>query len=117
MNLLIDENIARPIVERLLLDGHALTLAVDLAPGQPDTAILALGQRLGAIVVTEDTDFGELVMRQRQASAGVVPLRLSGMARSAQPDYVAQMVRAHAASLADHFTVLTPTSARIRPLP
>jgi predicted nuclease of predicted toxin-antitoxin system len=117
VNLLIDGNIARPIIERLRLDGHTLTLAVDVALGQPDTEILAWSRRLGAPVVTEDTDFGELVMHQRVPSAGVIPLRLSGMVRGAQPDYVAQMLDAHASSLPDHFTVLMPASVRIRPLP
>jgi predicted nuclease of predicted toxin-antitoxin system len=117
VNLLIDENIARPIVDRLRLDGHALTLVVDVALGQPDTAVLALGHQLGALVVTEDTDFGELVMRQHLPSAGVILLRLSGLARGAQPDYVAQMLIVHAASLAGHLTVIMPASVRIRPLP
>ena len=117
MNLLIDESIGRPIVERLRHDGHTLTLAEEVAADRPDTEILALAQRLGAVVLTEDTDFGELVMHQHLPSAGVILVRLSGMARAAQPEYVAQALAPHETALPGRFTVLMPSSIRIRPLP
>lgn len=117
MNLVIDENIARPIVERLRLEGHTFTLAADHVAGHPDTDVLALAHALGAVVLTEDTDFGDLVMRQRLPSTGVILLRLSGMARALQPEYVARMLAAQGMHMENAFTVLTPTAARIRPLP
>jgi predicted nuclease of predicted toxin-antitoxin system len=117
MKLFIDENVSRLVVDRLRVDGHDLTLAQDVAFGRPDRELLALALQLGAIILTEDTDFGELVMRERLASAGVILLRLSGMARSLQPDYIAQTLAVHAAALPDAFTVVTPTNVRIRPLP
>ena len=116
MNLVTDENIARPVVERLRLDGHQLTLAADHVPGQPDTDVLALALGFGAVVLTEDTDFGTLVMRQRLPSSGVILLRLSGMARALQPEYVARMLATHGTSLENAFTVLSPTAVRTRPL-
>jgi predicted nuclease of predicted toxin-antitoxin system len=99
------------------VDGHDLTLAQDVAFGRPDRELLTLALQLGAIILTEDTDFGELVMHEHLPSAGVILLRLSGMARSLQPDYIAQTLAAHAAALPDAFTVVTPTNVRIRPLP
>lgn len=117
MKLFIDENVSRRIAERLAQDGHALVHGQDAAHGKPDTEVLALAHALGATVVTEDTDFGDLVMRQRLPSAGVILLRLSGMTRAAQPDFIAQAIAANAAALPNSFTVMTPTSVRLRPLP
>jgi predicted nuclease of predicted toxin-antitoxin system len=117
LHLLLDENISRHIEARLLLDGHRLSLARDLVPGRPDTDVLALAQRLGALVLTEDTDFGDLVLRQHLPSAGVILLRLSGLARALQPDYVAHLLTAHAAAFSGAFTVITPTGIRHRALP
>jgi predicted nuclease of predicted toxin-antitoxin system len=117
VNLLIDENIARPIVERLRQEGHTLTLAADHVAGQPDTDVLALAHALAAVVLTEDTDFGDLVMRRHVPSTGVILLRLSGMARALQPEYVARMLAVHGATLENAFTVLSPTGVRTRPLP
>jgi len=117
MKLFIDENVSRLVVDRLRVDGHDLTLAQDVAFGRPDRELLALALRLGAIILTEDTDFGELVMREQLPSAGVVLLRLSGLARSFQPDYIAQILATHAAALPGAFTVMTPAAVRVRPLP
>ena len=117
MNLLIDENVSHRIVERLRLDEHTLTLAQDVAASRQDTDVLALAQALGAIVLTEDTDFGELVMHQHLPSAGVILLRLSGVARAAQPEHVAQALAAHAERIPGSFTVIAPAGVRIRPLP
>jgi predicted nuclease of predicted toxin-antitoxin system len=86
MKLFIDQNVSRLVVDRLLLDSHDLILARDVAFGRPDRELLALALRLGAVILTEDTDFGELVIRERLPSAGVVLLRLSGLARSFQSD-------------------------------
>jgi predicted nuclease of predicted toxin-antitoxin system len=116
MKLFIDENVSRLVVNRLRVDGHDLTLAQDVAFGRPDRELLALALRLGAIILTEDTDFGALVMREQLPSAGVVLLRLSGLARF-QPDYIAQILATHAAALPGAFTVMTPAAVRVRPLP
>jgi predicted nuclease of predicted toxin-antitoxin system len=117
MKLFIDENVSRLVVDRLRLDSHDLTLAHDVAFGRPDRELLALALQLGAIILTEDTDFGELVIREGLPSAGVVLLRLSGLARSLQPDYIAQILATHSVNLPGAFTVVTPTNIRIRPLP
>jgi predicted nuclease of predicted toxin-antitoxin system len=117
VKLLIDENIGRPIVERLRWDGHMLTLAADQVPGHPDADVLALAYALDAVVLTEDTDFGDLVMRQHLPSAGVILLRLSGMPRVQQPDYVARILATHSAAMPQAFSVVTPTAVRTRPLP
>ena len=63
MNFLVDENVSRRIAERLQRDGHTVTLAQQIALGRPDHEILALAQTLAAVVLTEDNDFGDLVMR------------------------------------------------------
>jgi predicted nuclease of predicted toxin-antitoxin system len=117
MKLFIDENVSRLVVERLRLDGHDLTLAQTVAVGRPDSELLALALQVGAVILTEDTDFGELVMREQRPSAGVILLRLSGLARALQPDYIAQTLTTHAAALPGAFTVVTPTTVRIRPIP
>ena len=117
MIFFIDENISRRIAERLVRDGHTIVHGQDVALGKPDTDVLALAQSLGAIVVTEDTDFGDLVMRLHLPSAGVILLRLSGMARAIQPDFIAQAIAANAPALLNSFTVISPSSVRSRPLP
>lgn len=115
MNLLVDENVSRRIAERLQQDGHTIILGQQVAQGQPDHEVLALAQRLAAIVLTEDSDFGDLVMRQHLPAVGVILLRLSGMERSAQPDYIAQIITSNATFILGSFAVISPSGIRIRP--
>jgi predicted nuclease of predicted toxin-antitoxin system len=65
MNLFIDENASLLVVDCLRVDGHDLTLAQDAAFGRPDRELLTHALQLGAIILTNDTDLGELVMRER----------------------------------------------------
>lgn len=117
MKLVIDENISRYITDRLRHDGHTLILAQDVVQAHPDEDVLAYALQENAVVLTEDTDFGDLVLRQRLPTAGVLLLRLSGMPRAQQPDYIAQTIAAHASALPNTFAVLTRQGIRLRPVP
>lgn len=117
MKLLMDENVSWRIAERLQQDGHTVIFGQHVAAGKPDHEVLALASNIGTVVVTEDNDFGDLVIRQHLASAGVILLRLSGVDRTAQPDYIARIVAAHSVEIPGSFTVISPAGARIRPLP
>jgi predicted nuclease of predicted toxin-antitoxin system len=117
MRLLLDENVSRHIGERLRRDGHTILRCQDVAAGKPDTEVLAFAQTNNLIVVTEDTAFGDLVMRQRLPSAGVILLRLSGLERARQPDYVAQVISREVQAIPGCFTVISPTGVRTRALP
>jgi predicted nuclease of predicted toxin-antitoxin system len=59
MKLLADENIARAIVERLRQDGHDIQHVAEIASGSNDGDVLSLANREGAILLTDDKDFGD----------------------------------------------------------
>lgn len=59
MNLLADESVDRPIVERLRQDGHATLYVAELAPGVSDEDVLREANSRSALLLTEDKDFGE----------------------------------------------------------
>jgi len=61
MNLVADESVDGPIVERLRQDGHAVFYIAELDPGIDDDAVLDEANRSGALLITSDKDFGELV--------------------------------------------------------
>jgi predicted nuclease of predicted toxin-antitoxin system len=77
---------------------------------------LSVAVRLGAVLVTADKDFGELVFRLRRASGGVVLLRLSGTPSSVKIVLVVRSVEVYGAQMAGAFTVITPRSVRLRKL-
>jgi predicted nuclease of predicted toxin-antitoxin system len=114
MNLVADESIDRPIVERLRQEGHDVLDVAELAPSISDEEVLRVAIDEDALLLTADNDFGELVFRQRRVHAGVVHLRLFGISSPLKADLVAQVFKDRAAELPGAFTVITPGIVRIR---
>ena len=48
----------------------------EMAPGIMDEVVLSESRNSQSVLITADKDFGELVFRQRQASTGVLLVRL-----------------------------------------
>jgi predicted nuclease of predicted toxin-antitoxin system len=115
MNILADESVDQPIIERLRADGHDVLAVVEMEPGLPDEAVLTLANQRGALLLTADTDFGELVFRQHRLTNGVVLVRLAGLSAATKSAVVSAAIREHASELADAFTVVSPGIIRIRP--
>jgi predicted nuclease of predicted toxin-antitoxin system len=116
MKFLADENMDVAIVERLRHEGHQVWYVVEMEPGIADDEVLALANREGAILITADKDFGELVFRLRYLTTGIILIRLAGLSISAKSDIVAMTIQEHESELLSAFTVMAPTSIRIRKL-
>ena len=71
----------------------------------------------GCILITEDRDFGELVIRQRLSVRGVILLELDRLSDAAEADAVAAFVSAHADKISGNLVVIEPGRIRLRPLP
>ncbi|GAB5505431.1 MAG: hypothetical protein Rhirs2KO_05940 [Rhizobiaceae bacterium] len=63
MRFLVDECVARPLVDALRSRFDDVTYVVDEAPGTGDADIVDWAVREGRAIVTEDYDFGELAFR------------------------------------------------------
>jgi predicted nuclease of predicted toxin-antitoxin system len=68
----------------------------------------------GALLVTEDKDFGELVYRQQLVHLGIVLIRLMGLASSTKADLVFKVFEKHGQEMSNAFTVIAPGALRIR---
>jgi predicted nuclease of predicted toxin-antitoxin system len=114
MNLLADESVDKPIVDRLRQDGHAVTYMAELLPGATDDVVLQQANSQNALLLTADKDFGELVFRQRRVHSGVVLIRMPGLSTTLKTDLVAATIRSRAAEIPGAFTVISPAMVRIR---
>lgn len=114
MNLLADEGVDRPIVERLRQTGHTVLYIAEMSPGIDDGTILLQANNLGALLLTLDKDFGELVFRQELIHAGVILIRLAGLQATTKAEVVNAVLQEHHTKLLDAFTVVSPGSVRIR---
>jgi predicted nuclease of predicted toxin-antitoxin system len=115
MNFLADESVDQAIVERLRDDGHAVLAVAEMVPSLPDEAVLAQANQREDLLLTADKEFGELVFRQHQVTAGVVLIRLAGLSAAAKAGVVSAAIHEHGAELLHAFTVISPGMVRIRP--
>ncbi|MGA2724032.1 MAG: DUF5615 family PIN-like protein [Bryobacteraceae bacterium] len=114
MTFLADEGVDRQIVERLRLDGHQVAYVAEMSPGIVDEAVLMESRISASVLITADKDFGELVFRQRHASAGVLLIRLWGLGPAMKAEVVAGAIQEHGQELPGAFAVLSPGNIRIR---
>lgn len=89
MRFLADECLSRRIVEALRKNDHDVLWIGDIRPGEADEAVLERSAVESRILVTEDWDYGELVMRFRKPALGVVIVAVEG-----SPEEVAGSVAA-----------------------
>lgn len=115
MRLLADEHIGRGLLARLRGAGHAVLAVGETAPGAPDAHVLALAREQGVVLLTEDTDFGELVLRAGRPTSGVILLRLGGLSRGAAAErVVAALARLEVERIGLAGAVATVEPARVR---
>jgi len=67
----------------------------------------------GAILLTADKDFGELVFRQGKVTRGIVLVHLAGLLPAIKADIIAT-IEDHGDEFLRSFTVITSGSVRIR---
>ncbi len=114
MKFLADENVDAQIVETLRGNQHEVVYVAELAPGISDEQVLALANREGCLLLTEDKDFGELVFRMRRQSHGVILIRLAGLSSREKIEIVSTIIAAHVDELKHSFSVINSNGIRIR---
>jgi predicted nuclease of predicted toxin-antitoxin system len=119
VRLLVDENISRMLVQLLRQQGHDVVWVREDHRGLPDDQLLAIATASGRIVLTEDRDFGYLVIALRQPSIGVVIAEINGLPGTASEvaNHVAEVVSKLGAAANGWLTVIEPGRVRQRKLP
>jgi predicted nuclease of predicted toxin-antitoxin system len=118
VRILVDECVARPLVDELRRRFDDVLYVADRRPAAPDVDVLAWAVDEQRILITEDYDFGELVFhRQLRAEAvviiapGVLGVNLLEDARLA-----AERLWSAAGELQGRLTIVESKRLRQRPL-
>ncbi len=102
------------VIAQLRQEGHDVLAVAEMEPGIDDSTVLARANEAGALLVTEDKDFGELVFRQKLIHAGVILVRLAGLTVTVKGGVLSTAIREHGGEMMHAFTVLSPGAVRIR---
>src|SRR5205085_10673805 len=84
MRFLADENVARLVIERLRAGGFEVISVTETRSGAPDRDVLDAADTEDCILITEDRDFGELVVRQRLGVRDMILLELDRLSNAAE---------------------------------
>ena len=117
MRFLADENVSRFVIDRLRANGFDVMFIGEEKSGVQDREVLDTAETEGRILITEDRDFGELVIRQRLGVSGLIMLELDRLSNQAEAEAVAEVVSAHSDKLLGNLVVIEPSRVRVRPLP
>src|SRR6202022_1749695 len=99
MRFLADENVSRLVIARLRAGGFDVISVGETRSGAPDKDVLEAADAEGCILITEDHDFGELVIRQRLRVRGLILLELDRLSNATEADVVTEVVSKHSEKL------------------
>jgi predicted nuclease of predicted toxin-antitoxin system len=116
MKFVADECCDDPLVTGLRSDGHDVVYIREVAAGSDDKIVLQISADQERILLTEDKDFGELVVRLNLPTHGIVLLRMNPAESAAKLARLRFLLEAHGDQLANSFTVLDEVKVRFRRL-
>lgn len=116
MRFLTDECCHADIVTGLRADGHDVLAATEVLRRSPDPSLLDVACREGRILITEDSDFGTLVVQHRLASRGILYLRLGAAVGPRKLARVREVIAARGDELSHNLVVVEPDRERLHPL-
>lgn len=112
---LADESCPDPVADALEAAGYDIVRSVATMRSAADDAVLAAAFADSRIVIAQDRDFGELIVRLGQPAAGYVLLRLKGRDWGRISQRVVATIDA-AGNLQGAVLVINWTTARKRPI-
>jgi predicted nuclease of predicted toxin-antitoxin system len=116
VKLLADECCDALLVDGLRGDGHDVLYVKEVDPGAADDTVLQMAADQQRILLTEDKDFGELVVRLKLPAYGIVLLRINPADSAAKLARFRHLVQHHVQRLPGSFVVLSEKRARFRSL-
>ena len=117
MKFLADAHISREMIAMLRRLGHAVRGPETIPPRLPDLDVLRGAAAEGRVVLTADTDFGELVFLHAIPAPGVVLLRLPQADEADRVAWVERLWPEVMAHLPGRFVTVSHAGVRQRAIP
>ena len=111
MKFLVDRCAGRRLAEWLLNDGHDVVEAQAVGPDPGDRALLELARVENRVLITIDTDFGELIYLHDVPHSGLI--RLPDVPAEQRIALVSEIIRSHYRVLEEH-AIVTVRGGRVR---
>ena|SRR5947209_2245097 len=114
MRFLLDENVDSRLLSFLIKRGHdAVFLTEGYTYGLTDHHVLRIAEQENRILLTNDKDFGELIVRRHLSHTGVLLFRLKDETLANVQTRLQQVLTEYTDQL-QHFIVVTQKRIRVR---
>jgi predicted nuclease of predicted toxin-antitoxin system len=114
LKIVADESVEGRVVAKLREGGHSVIYIAELHPGITDDDVLNIAETEADLLLTSDKDFGDITFLQRKSKVGIVLARLQTLSSEQKAHILSSVIDEHADELSGAFTVVTPSSVRIR---
>ena len=115
MKFLLDQNVEARVAVFLKDQGHDATrIGRDYPAGLPDEEVLAIAHREQRILLTNDKDFGDLIVLRQLPHVGVVLFRLPLDVTAEQRIRALESLLLSYRHQLDRSLVVTPQGVRVR---
>jgi len=116
MRFLVDAHIGKLIIAFLESRGHEVLHATSFPHATGDLDILRAAARERRVIMTSDTDFGELVYRLGEPAFGVVLLRIDVATEAERLAVIERFWASIEPAIPGHFVTVTAKRVRRSPL-
>jgi len=113
---LANESVDFRIVKALRDENKSVVAITEDHPGISDEEVLEMANKLEAVLLTEDKDFGELTYRLDKISHGIILLRLSGQQIAKKIELVKDVIEEYEDDLSKSYVVISIKKIRLRNL-
>jgi predicted nuclease of predicted toxin-antitoxin system len=117
IGFLADECFSGPLVRAMRTAGFDVSRLADSVPGASDEQVLAVAFAQNRILLTEDSDFGDLVVRLRLPTHGVVRVALKSLAKADRAARLVMGLTELGHKVRGAMVTIEPNRTRVRPLP
>jgi predicted nuclease of predicted toxin-antitoxin system len=116
LKFLADVNIENDLVDFLKKQGYDVLWIPDYDCRLKDDELLELANDSDRILITNDTDFGELVFLQRKISTGIILIRVKEQDIHKKLRALKKLLKFHSNKIKHSFIVISDRRIRIRSL-
>jgi predicted nuclease of predicted toxin-antitoxin system len=113
---LADECVDAGVIGSLRAADHEVTYLAEIAPGMRDAEALALANREHRILLTEDKDFGEMVIRWRRPVPGLVLIRIDPTLRALKWSRLDRAIKKFGDEMFGRYLIVDEIRLRVRSL-
>ncbi len=114
LKFMADVNVEKTLVDYIKEEGFDVLWIPDYDCRITDDELLFLANREKRILITNDTDFGELVYLQKKISTGIILIRVKGQNERKKLYSLKKVIKNYKDKIENHFIVVTEKRIRFR---